>query len=226
MVAAAVRAAWRLWLAPFVVVAADMAAAVPELVHSYRKLSSLKTQETAVEFVSRRSGSSCATAPFPALVGVVWVYWAGEPRISSASVHDELTGRIALYTTVAGWLDGGAPAGMGRVLRAVRAAILERVLPATGAGPRTYGWWYCCTLLSFVELVCLCRMPLRQNRCRLALRCLPPGLQACLVSGDLRSPFWRAHWRGALAGLHPCAERAGGVLGVVYVLADARSGLL
>ena len=141
------------------------------------------------------------------------------------SSYDETTARVAMYSAVAWWLDNGAPPAMGRVLRAVRGAVLERLLPRKGSGPRTFGWWYLGALLSFTELVCLCRGPLHRNKCRLALRCLPPGLHACLLARDFSSPFWKIQWRGVLAGFHPCADKASGNLAVVYVLAEAKSGL-
>ena len=203
-----------------------MAAVAPGVVHIYRKLATVKLPETAVGFIGRRAGSDCSKALFPAftrrcLSALGW----GAMEFTTFPVYDETTARGAMSSVVAWWLDNGAPPAMGRVLRAVRGAVLERLLPRKGSGPRTFGWWYLGALLSFTELVCLCRGPLRRNKCRLALRCLPPGLHACLLARDFSSPFWQIQWRGVLAGFHPCADKASGNLAVVYVLADAKSGL-
>ena len=130
----------------------------------------------------------------------------------------------AVYHCVFNWCSAGCDVNLGRRLRVIRAALLERVLPGDGDGPRTHGWWYACTVLSVIELVMVSRTPGMLEKCRMPWRCLAPVVQKCLWTNDFCSSDWHTGVHYLLGGLHPERLVSDAALAAVYVVVDRQSG--
>ena len=112
------------------------------------------------------------------------------------------------------------PPKTGRTWEAVHACLLHRVLPECGQAVGGHGWWAALTLTSIARCVTACRGEHCRARLRVALRCLPPAVQAGLWLQDFSTPQWAG---GVGYMLDPISPDALGAAGCMYMVVGLAS---